>query len=292
MNSLTNQCATRQFQGFTVYVLANEEVELSVVPELGAKIISLKDRRTRREWLWHPKDGLRLFKNRPHDDFSTSPLVGTDECLPTILPCVWQGRALPDHGEVWNRPWQVDEAAWQSGVLATSIRLGISPLVFQRTIELQGNEVRSRYQLSNLNTTEEHFVWAFHPLLRLAAGDELELPSSTRALFNGESWIDAPASTAPSKDCAKVFAYPVREGWAAIKNKTQGDRLKFAWDPVENNALGLWLTRGGWHGHHHFAIEPTNANDDSLVVAAARNRSGTVPANGSVTWRLRLSVGL
>jgi len=289
---LANQCATRQFQGFTVYVLANETVELSVVPELGAKIISLKNRRTHREWLWHPKAGLRLFKNRLHDDFSSSPLVGTDECLPTILPCVWQGRDLPDHGEVWHRPWQVDADAWQNGGLATTIPLGISPLVFQRTIELHGNEIRCRYQLSNLSTTEEHYVWALHPLLRLVAGDDLELPSSTRALFNGENWIDTPASAAPPKNCAKVFACPVREGWAAIKNETQGDRLEFAWDPVENNALGLWLNRGGWHGHHHFAIEPTNANHDSLVVAAGRNRSGAVPANGSVAWQLRLRVGM
>jgi hypothetical protein len=292
MKLIANQCFTRQFQNFTVYVLANDEVELSVVPDLGAKIISLKNRRTRREWLWHPKDGLRLFKNQPRDDFASSPLVGTDECLPTILPCAWRGRDLPDHGEVWNRPWQVDAAAWQNGRLVTTIQLGISPLVFQRTIELHENEVRSRYRLVNLSPTEERFVWALHPLLRLAAGDELELPSSTRSLFGGENWIDAPALAAPPKNCAKVFACPVQEGWAAIKNEIQGDRLEFAWDPVVNNALGLWLTCGGWHGHHHFAIEPTNANDDSLVVAASRNRSGTVPGNGSVAWQLGLRVGM
>ena len=32
----------RDEQGFAVYVLANERVEVSVVPELGARIISLK----------------------------------------------------------------------------------------------------------------------------------------------------------------------------------------------------------------------------------------------------------
>jgi galactose mutarotase-like enzyme len=292
MKALTNHLATRQFQGFVVHVLNNDEVELAVVPELGAKIISLKDIRTRREWLWHPKDNLKLFKNHPGDDFSASPLVGIDECLPTILPCDWRGRTLPDHGEVWNRPWRVDQNAWQNGVLTTSIQLETSPFIFQRTLELRGNEVRFSYRLSSLSAAEEPFVWAIHPLLRLAAGDELDLPDSTRELLNGETWVDNVASAIPKNNCAKVFASPVSEGRAVIHNEKQGDRLEFVWDPAENNALGLWLTRGGWHGHHHFAIEPTNANDDSLAIAGGRNNCGKVAGNRSVTWQLSLRVGL
>jgi galactose mutarotase-like enzyme len=292
MKSLTNNLAIKRFQGFDVHVLNNEEVELVVVPELGAKIISLKNLRTGREWLWHPKNNLNLFKNQPSDDFSISPLVGMDECLPTILPCTWRDRTLPDHGEVWNRPWQVEQNAWQNGALTTSIRLKSSPFVFQRTIELRGNEVRFSYRLSNLSATEELFVWAIHPLLRLATGDELDLPDSTRELLDGETWIDDVASAIPKKNCAKVFASPVSEGRAAIHNEKQGDRLEFVWDPAENNALGLWLTRGGWHGHHHFAIEPTNANDDSLAVVAGRKHCGTVAGQNSVDWQLSLKVGL
>lgn len=273
-------------------MLNNGEVELAVVPELGSKIISLKNLRTGREWLWHPEDNLKLFRNQPRDDFSASPLVGTDECLPTILPCRWRGRELPDHGEVWNQPWQVDDDAWRNGSLATSIQLNLSPLAFRRTIELHGSEVQFAYQLTNSGTTTESFVWAIHPLLRLTAGDELELPESTRALLNGETWTDAVASAIPEKNCAKAFARPVSEGWAAIRNEAQGDRLEFAWDPSENNTLGLWLTRGGWHGHHHFAIEPTNANDDSLAVAAGRQHCGTVAGNGTIAWQLTLRIGI
>lgn len=292
MKALTNHLATRQFQGFVVHVLNNDEVELVVVPELGAKIISLKNLRTQREWLWHPRDNLKLFKNRPGDEFSTSPLVGMDECLPTIFPCSWRGRELPDHGEVWNQPWQVEPDAWQNGRLTTRIQLKTSPFIFRRTIELHGNEVRFNYGLSNVSAAEESFVWAIHPLLRLAAGDELELPESTRQLLNGETWIDAVASAIPKKNCAKIFASPINEGWAAIYNEKQGDRLEFVWDPADNNALGLWLSRGGWHGHHHFAIEPTNANDDSLVAAAGRNHCGSVAAHSSVNWQLSMKVGL
>jgi hypothetical protein len=152
--------------------------------------------------------------------------------------------------------------------------------------------MRLGYRLSNLSETPQHFIWAIHPLLRLVAGDELVLPASTRALLNGEIWLDAVTAAMPEKGCSKLFASPVSEGWVAIQNDTLGDRLEFAWDPAENNTLGLWLTRGGWHGHHHFAIEPTNATHDSLAAAASQNQCGTIEAHGSLAWRLSLRLGL
>ncbi|MEI9960441.1 MAG: hypothetical protein WDM76_04700 [Limisphaerales bacterium] len=208
MKTLAHSFAVRQQQGFEVYVLGNDEIELAVTPELGAKIISLKNLRTGREWMWHPPGGLKLFRNHIGDDFSQSPLVGADECLPTIAPCSWQGRELPDHGEVWSAPWKVDAQAWENGILKTSLKLKISPFEFERTIELVENEIQISYQLNNHGATDESFLWAIHPLLRLQPGDQLELPASTRALLNGATWIDAMTSAIPEKNCAKIFAAP------------------------------------------------------------------------------------
>ncbi|HEV2331388.1 MAG TPA: hypothetical protein VGY56_21610 [Verrucomicrobiae bacterium] len=269
MNTIANTSAVREFQGFTVHSLLNGRVSLSVIPELGARFISLKDLQTRREWLWHPGEHMDLFRNQPSDAFSDSPLAGMDECLPTILPCTWRGRKLPDHGEVWKS----------------------APFTFERIIELEEGEIQMNYKLSNLGGTEEHFLWAVHPLLRLKAGDRLELPGSTRQLLNGTDWVDDVFSAGAPQNCAKAFAHPVSEGWAAIKNDNTGDRLRFTWDPVQNSSLGLWITRGGWHGYHHFAIEPSNADHDCLATASARNRCGVVGPNSSVAWQLRLRVG-
>src|ERR1700677_4033036 len=41
-------------QDFRVYGLRNEKVELRVLPELGARVVSLRDLHTGREWMWHP----------------------------------------------------------------------------------------------------------------------------------------------------------------------------------------------------------------------------------------------
>jgi hypothetical protein len=291
MNALTNNCTIRQVQGFAVYVIGNDEVEVAVVPELGAKIISLKNLRTGREWMWHPPGGLKLFRNSPGDDFCKSPLVGMDECLPTIAPCSWQGRALPDHGEIWSAPWRVDTAAWEGGMLKTAVRLRLSPFDIERTVELRENEIRLGYRLGNRGVAEEHYLWAMHPLLRLRTGDRLELPASTRALLNGAAWINDLDSAPPDGDCAKLFAAPISEGFAAIHNQNTGDRLEFEWSPAENNTLGVWLTRGGWHGHEHFALEPMNGDADALSLAAERKRCRVVAASGSATWQVCLRVG-
>jgi hypothetical protein len=291
MNAFTTSFSMRRQQGFKVYVLNTEDVELAVVPELGAKIISLIDLRSGREWMWHPPGGLKLFRNLPGDAFSQSPLAGADECMPTIAPCSWQGHELPDHGEVWNVPWTVDPEALENGILKTSVRLEISPFSFERAIELRGNEVQISYQLNNWSAVEQHFLWAIHPLLRLQAGDQLELPASTRALLNGATWVDAVASAIPEIAFAKVFAKPVSEGFAAIGNPATGERLEFEWSPAENNTLGLWLTRGGWHGHHHFAIEPTNADNDVLALAAEQGHCGAVAAGDFANWQIRLRLG-
>jgi hypothetical protein len=290
VNTLANRQAIHQEQGFFLYSLGNEEIELVVVPELGARIVSLKNLRTGREWLWHPRGELNLFGNRRGDDFSRSPLAGIDECFPTIAPCIWLGRSLPDHGELWNAAWHVDVAAWKNGVLATTVRSAISPFQFERTIQLEINEVRLSYRLSNLNGSAEKFLWALHPLLRLQPGDGLQLPESSRANFNGTTWIDAVDVAIPEALCGKSFAWPVCEGWAAIQNSATGDTLEFSWDPKHNPALGLWLTRGGWHGHHHFAIEPANADHDSLAIAASNGRCGTIAPHDTIAWQISLYV--
>lgn len=291
MGATSNHREIRIEQGFEAFVLRNDRLEIVVVPELGAKIISLRNLRTGREWMWRPEAGMKLFRNRLGDDFSRSPLVGADELLPTVAPCSLHGRQLPDHGELWSASWEVDSQAWEGGVLKTSVRLPISPFEFERGIELHGARIRFGYLLRNRGSVEETYLWALHPLLRVQPGDRLRMPATTRALLNGEAWIDAVDAVVPDGGCSKVFAAPLTEGAAGVFNHATGDYLLLEWNAAENDTLGLWLTRGGWHGHHHLALEPTNGFPDPLVTAAEQKRCGTIPASGSRTWSLSLQIG-
>jgi hypothetical protein len=285
------RCQVKNVQGFKAYQLTNDLVLAAVVPELGARLISLKDLRTGREWLWHPTAGLSLFRNECGDNFENSPLVGLDECLPTIAPCSWRQRNLPDHGEIWSAASKVDLGAWETGLIRTSVSLNISPFDFERTIELCNNQVRLTYHLKNRAASQELYLWAMHPLIQLHSGDELELPASTRALLNGAACLDSFKPGQQDGECHKVFASKVTEGWAAIRNPRSGDRLRFDWNPAQNDTLGLWLNRGGWHGHHHIALEPSNGEPDALAVAAQNKRCGVLAPNASITWQVCIRVG-
>jgi hypothetical protein len=286
----TTNTFTRHEQGYDVFILQNEHLEIALVPELGAKIISLLNRRTGREWMWQPARGLKLFQNQLGDDFAKSTMIGWDECLPTIAPCLHRGRKLPDHGEVWSVPWQLDRAAWQLGKLKTSVSLALSPFDFARTIELCGNSIHLHYELINRNNEPEEFIWAMHPLVPVFPDDSLELTTETRELLGNPSWIRSLDLAGSQAACVKTYAGPLREGQAAVVNVVSGDRMIFSWDTQLNNTLGVWLTRGGWNGYHHLALEPSNGCPDVLAAASANHRCGVIPARGKISWQVAIQI--
>src|SRR5690606_36107320 len=86
-------------QEFAAIALRSESVEVVVLPEIGAKVYSLKNLRSGREWMWRPPEGEHFRQVSLGTPFEESSLVGADECLPTIGECKWRGRSLPSHGE-------------------------------------------------------------------------------------------------------------------------------------------------------------------------------------------------
>lgn len=277
------------WNGFGAHILRSAALEVVVVPDLGAKVVSLKNLCTGREWMYHPDNGPSLFRNQPHDDFARSPVIGWDECLPTIAPCTWRGRALPDHGEVWNTAWRLDEAAWKRGVIKTSVQLPISPFEFTRAIEIQDDTLHVNYHLLNTSKESQEFLWAMHPLLALQTGDRLMLSPEIRQCLGQHSWLDSLDFDEQAASCVKAFAGPLQQGQAEIFNPVSNDSLIFNWDVADCNTLGIWLSRGGWNGHHHVALEPTNGAPDSLAVAVGKcNNCGVLDAAGEKVWRIQI----
>ncbi|HUL55137.1 MAG TPA: hypothetical protein VLT83_17165 [Opitutaceae bacterium] len=292
-------------QGFAVVGLRTAAAELAMVPELGGRVISVRSRRTGREWCWHRPRPDWLWANQPNDDFGASPQAGVDECIPSVARCAWRGRAIPDHGEVWFQDWRLDPAALAAGKLRAEVRLTVSPLVFTRTIRAEaGGEFLFDYTLTNTGSASEAFVWSLHPLLTICPGDRLEMPAEVRSLrLNGglgvpiafgDTWtypepfpgvrLDRLELPGAPPGCMKGFAGPLREGWAALVSDGSGDRLELRWDARVIPFLGLWLNRGHG-GFHHVALEPTNGAPDSLADAVERwQQFGVVDAGATVRW--------
>jgi hypothetical protein len=267
--------------GFAAFRLQSETTEAIVVPELGGRMVQFH-RRGGREWLYHPGDEIRLFSNQPNDSFRLSTHVGLDECLPSISPATVEDRVIPDHGEVWNRPWTVDESGLEAGRLTLAIDLPISPFRFTRTLRLDGAQLRADYQLENLSERALSWAWAFHALFRFRDGDRLELPVSVQEVRTASLFTDPPLPwgsypwPSPRPDIQldrlrlddgryiKAYVGPLTEGRARLVND-DGTALTLTWDTSDNPFLGLWLTRGGYLGQHCLGIEPANRDRDSLA---------------------------
>jgi galactose mutarotase-like enzyme len=295
--------------GFETYVLRSDAVEVRVVPTLGAKIGGLRDLRTGREWLCPASDGRGLRASRPGDSFDSGPVAGIDECVPTVSPCRFAGRDLPDHGEAWARVWTVDAVAWAQGRLGTTLDLDCLPLRIERELVLEGASLTLSYRLTNLSSTPQPDFWALHPLFAWREGDRIELPpdivSARLAALRGldlprgevVAWpspcagLDLSALNVPTGKpwYAKLFFDAPRDGHVAIVNARGGGRLSIQFDPVQNPHLALWVTRGGWNGIEHVALEPTTHASDTPP-AEGHPRARWLAPHASREWGVRIAL--
>ena len=255
---------------FGIHTLSNDAVSLSIAPELGGRIVSLRDRISRREWLdgWTPASRRRIWHPTDPTNFETGPGAGIDECLPTVLPCKIGRKALPDHGELWNQEPQFEIDS--QGVIICRWHLKSLPLDFARRISLGKNELRFDYRIENRAGTPTPFLWAWHPLFMFKRGDQIRTSEKTCLSPGGGKVLPWPGNDLSraffpkgAPPAAKVFLGPLSKGRAEI-HATNGARLSLDWPATLFPYAGIWITRGFWKGLHHWAIEPTNAPVDRL----------------------------
>lgn len=272
--------------GFKEATLRNDVMEVSVIPALGGKVTSLRHLPGNREWLWEPETFEGYFASTPETAFEEGTLVGWDECLPTIAPCTWQGRSLPDHGEVWVSSCALDEEALAQNIIRTTLDLPFSPLRFIRSLTVENDTLLAHYRLENNGSTAEQYIWAIHPLFALEPRDRLELPSHVIEQLPTGPWntLDFEGDV---PRCEKAFADVSGHIAVTLRNPESSRSLTMTWNAEEHPILGLWLTRGGWHNHHHLALEPTNARDDSLIDASRRGVLGQLAAGETREWEIR-----
>lgn len=299
---MPSQHSVETIKDFAVHTLSNDQLSLSLVPELGGRIVSLQHRGDQREWLdgWQPESERRLWRPSDAAVFETSPGAGIDECLPTVLPCSLGDLHLPDHGEIWSRAAHLDEEALSSGELSCSWQLHSLPLAFTRTASLTGTSVRLRYCLTNLAKEPTPFLWAWHPLFTIQEGDTLHIDPEVTHCYAAENEVLPWPEARPGQDlaradlgtaepaAAKVFLGPLAEGRAVIQGRSS--RLSLSWPAAQFPWVGVWITRGAWKGLHHWAVEPTNEPVDHLSDLSPQHPLTLLAPSESREWEIEISL--
>ncbi len=292
-----------------------------MVPALGAKIVSLVDRRGDFEWLPGPMPGRPLRPVAYGAPFAEQDMAGWDEMFPTILACPYPGPGpqhgvpLPDHGEAWALPWGVTRAA--DGELTLTLEGRALPYRLTRTATLdQPDTLILHYTLENLGDDPMPTMWAAHPQFLAGADCRIVLPSELTEVVNTagpdvgwgprEGRFGWPEATAPDglrvrldevgspalRQARKFFAPPdARPAWAEVRRIESGHSLRLAWDPAEVPYLGLWVDEGLVNSEAVVAPEPTTGWYDDLALAWQKQEVAVVPARATAEWRLSVRLG-
>ena len=176
------------WHGLAAWALENEFLRTIVVPELGAKLVSLIDKRSQKEWLADPGD--RPVKKVAYGAvFTDQDLSGWDEMFPTIVACEYpapgreHGVFLPDHGEVWALPWTLEPAPAE--VLKLSVEGVALSYRLVRTLTLRAPDtLEMHYELQNLGDERMPYIWAAHPQFVCGESAEIRFPSHVHTVCN------------------------------------------------------------------------------------------------------------
>ena len=290
-------------------VLQNDQIEVTVAPDFGARVTRLIDRRTGRDWMAPGQESPQTGEDAI---YGQAEAVGWDECFPTVGRCdasgtVW-GRDLRDHGDLWGRVFAVVE---QRADLLT-LEYETEEFRFMRTLRLRGATLRADYQVDNLTARPMPYLWALHGLLAVRAGERIVLPGINQLTapyvsLNG-AFTDVPLINWPNTSAALGFdldtVQPASAGFAAKLYATAprqaralvggaGGWLELAWSGDQIGHLGLWFTYGGWPGPggaHQLAIEPTTASAGDLSEAIALGQANPVAPGGSRRWNIQFTL--
>ncbi|WP_152398899.1 hypothetical protein [Paenibacillus cellulositrophicus] len=303
-----------QINGFNAWTGRTSAMEVTLLPELGSKMVSLRNRMTGREWL-APADGP--LGNRGYaSSFADSDGSGWDEMFPTINVCrypehPWKGTELPDHGEVWSIPWKAEGHGDRLSCIVHGVRM---PYRLEKTYSFAAEDrLRIDYQVTNLSPFPFAFLWAAHPLLQIREGMEIIVPGDPRQIAVSYSerdrlgkrgdlrawpqpFLDRPecrldrTGSREERTAEKFyFTGELPEGKASVYDPVKREGITFTFPKEKVPYLSVWANYGGYQGQYHLALEPATGFLDDLAHAMKQDAAAVVEGGGTYTWHLEVS---
>jgi galactose mutarotase-like enzyme len=284
-------------------VLRSADIAVAVDVARGAKITSLSDLSRGREWLLQPP-AAAVDQTHYGARFTDTAVYGWDEMFPTIDPCRYVGEdvTLPDHGEVWSKPWDILDVSPSSLTCATD---GVAlQYRLTRTIDVTDRHVTLRYRLSTKRPQGMAALWAAHPQFAVLPGTILALPTNLTDLTAHreddpsradnvelrESGLDW-RTVAASGTGTMLYANPATPAAHATLTDPDGSWLRMEWDATKIRYFALWVDNRRYAADPVVCLEPMTGGFDSLERAQQRGGVLQVNAGSPVQWQCAVSLG-
>jgi len=272
--------------------LENDWLSVSLLPDVGAKILTLLDKKCNRQVLWeNPR--IRPQSYPTDANFDNYWCGGWDDAYPTADACVHGGELFPNLGELRSLTWQVEELR-EDAETANAILSAYGPISAIRAtkaVVLSGPLLEMRYAIKSLGPVALDFLWGTHPAFAVEAGTQLILPARTGIVAQsnhpslgkpGEEYkwpflngrdMSIVRDVSTGLHCGH-YAKDLEDGWFAVETRGRGIVYEFPLDKCPY--LWMWLVYGGWRGYHHAVIEPWTGYPVNLEEAYEQGRHSTL----------------
>jgi hypothetical protein len=297
-------------------LMESDLLSLTVIPESGAKIQSIYDKRAQKELLYQSsRDVFRKVNYGAR--FDSGDFSGFDEVFPTIDECFypsgpWLSTPVPDHGEVWVLPWDYQ-------IAENSVTLSVHGVRFPYRIEkkvefLRENCFRLSYQALNLSDFDFDFIWCPHPFFVCDENTRVVLPPSVKEVISTCSlenklgdygsihpWPVTRTSEGELYDISDVMHPPYagkcekfyavnrpNEGWCALQNIVSGETIGLSYPIDKLPYLGVW--EGIIDNQYVTALEPVTGALDRLDVSRLAGKVGVIKARSKYEWLLNITI--
>ena len=300
----------------TPVTLRTNKIEVSIIPQEGGRIASLHSLQTGLEFLTQARPRRPTIAPDLEASFQHGPCAGAEECLPTVGSCPdCTDGPVPDHGDFWQIPWQTDSL---SDSRLEMHAVGFSrPFRFERVIEVSEASVSLNYKVINIGSKPLSFLYAWHPLFAVDAGDRVVLPSevSDVSLFysrdevlenagrnlqwptleNKKGRRDLSVGMAAHHGTAEmIYTRKLQVGRCGLFRRNNGQGVILSFDTSRLPYLGVWLCFGGWPlsgmepKQVAIALEPTTAPFNKLSVAEQIGLAPSLAPECSFVWHTKI----
>ncbi|WP_051326443.1 DUF4432 family protein [Aliagarivorans taiwanensis] len=319
---MTTKVCSSHYKGLPSIVLENARLRAEWLPECVAKLASLV--------LKHHQAPLELLSQSSLQklqlpslgacfaDYDTS---GFDECFPTIEECQLvsesaQGnvtRLMPDHGEVWAMPWQVETLSRQA--LRFSVYSASFGYTLSKTLILDEQGLRSEYCVElDSDAPALPYIWTPHALFAVHPDTELLIPAHMDSIYNvfgGSEYLGEFAAIhrypllarndqAPldlsliepqqAGNCEKYYFNSPLQAGDSFGFRNRYCEVEMRVDHQQIPYLGVWKNQGGFKGEYNFALEPCSGIYDSTARAHERGTCKVLQPGERTTWRFDIAI--
>ena len=279
--------------GFRALTLTDGDYSITVLPEKGSDIISMRDDKTDTEFLWTSPQGLRA--DTPSKNFIDNYEGGWQECFPIGGSAInYRGAQMGQHGEVHALAWRVVDSFHDSGEASITLETHTikTPFALRKKITLRNHVglVEIEEWITNESDESLPVLWGHHPALGgnfLDANCKIDapakkvwsyvLPENSETgqfdqsisgawphLVNKRGEIIDLSEVAPpeSKTADMLFISVFTDGWISVTNRERKAGLAFLFDPQLFPVMWFWQMYGGGTGYPWFgraytmALEP------------------------------------